>query len=194
MDVFKIGDEVLILRKTHPEHGNSRWNRVDTSGYYGVIDRREGNKYKVDIDGVYSGFYDPQDLRLITKGGDMKSTQRKTYKQLKESVTVKKDALWQEACDDGTQEYVLLNADDNKDPRQTQKIYERALVEEDPKNFVEVFAVTPAFMTQAELDQWEDFKLVEKRVAKTGKPTSKPRVAKVAPVKAIRGRKVKKAA
>ena len=119
----------------------------------------------------------------------MKPTQRKTYKQLKGSVTVKKDALWQEACDDGTQEYVLLSVDDNKDPRQTQRIYDRALVEDDPKNFVEVFAVTPAFLTQSELDQWDAFK---KTAAKPA--TRKPRIAKIAPAKATRVRKVKKAA
>lgn len=188
MSRFKVGDSV---RGTHGHFGNHRHSHGERAV---VITPKSGDYVRVRFaDGYEDGYYEST-LQLITKGGDMKPTQRKTYKQLKESVTVKKHALWQEACDDGTQEYVLLNADDNKDPRQTQKIYERALVEEDPKNFVEVFAVTPAFMTQAELDQWEDFKLVEKRVAKTGKPTSKPRVAKVAPVKAMRGRKVKKAA
>lgn len=194
MSRYKAGDKVRIRSSR-----GSGWN---ASGYMDYIIGTVQSILRTEDDGYriantncqavdYDTWYITNDdiVQLITEGGDMKPTQRKTYKQLKESVTVKKDALWQEACDDGTQEYVLLNADDNKDPRQTQKIYARALVEEDPENFVEVFAVTLAFMTQAELDQWDAFKKA------AAKPVSrKPRVAKVAPVKATRGRKVKKAA
>ncbi|NDZ93299.1 hypothetical protein G3I13_01810 [Streptomyces sp. SID6673] len=96
-------------------------------------------------------------FELITKGEEVKPYQRKTYKQLKDSVTVKKGALWQEACDDGDQEYVLLDSAFNRDPRQTQRIYDRSLVEDDSKNFVEVFQVNPSYMTREELDRWEAF-------------------------------------
>ncbi|OLT47749.1 hypothetical protein BJF87_21275 [Gordonia sp. CNJ-863] len=106
----------------------------------------------------------------------MKPYQRKTYKQLKDSVTVKKGALWQEACDDGDQEYVLLDSAFNRDPRQTQRIYDRSLVENDPKNFAEVFKVSPEYQTREELDLWEAFQKSQAKVRVT-KPAAK-RVAR----------------
>lgn len=153
MSKFKVGDQVEIISGTTAKH-------IGNIGTVTEADRDGMYDYRVSHPAAGTGeLFFGRNLKLITKGGDMKPTQRKTYKQLKESVTVKKDALWQEACDDGTQEYVLLNADDNKDPRQTQRIYERALVEEDSKMFVEVFAVIPSYMTRGELDQWEAFKV-----------------------------------
>lgn len=121
----------------------------------------------------YSGGYkhDTDNLEIVTEGGDVKH-QRRTFKQLTETVTVKKGALWQEACDDGTQEYVLLNDAFNKDSR-AQKIYNRSLVEDDPKHFVEVFSVEPQYMTREELDRWEVFRnaqvvrSVKQRLGKT---------------------------
>lgn len=113
---------------------------------------------------------------LVTKGEEVKPYQRKTFKQLKDSVTVKKGALWQEACDDGDQEYVLLDSAFNRDPRQTQRIYDRALVEDDPKNFVEVFKVSPEYQTREELDLWEAFQKSQAKVRVT-KPVAK-RVAR----------------
>ncbi|UNQ40924.1 hypothetical protein MPC38_06650 [Prescottella equi] len=115
---------------------------VDRSGYENTVGHSQ----------VSAG-----ETQLVTEGGEMPH-QRRTFKQLKDSVMVKKDALWQEACDDGTQEYILLDQAFNKDPRQTQRIYDRSLVEGDPKNFVEVFKVSPDYMTREELDQFEAFK------------------------------------
>ena len=114
----------------------------------------------------------------------MKPYQRKTYKQRKDSVTVKKGALWQEACDDGDQEYVLLDKAFSKDTagNGVHKIYTRSLVEDDPKNFVEVFKVEPEYQTREELDLFEEFK----------RSRAKVRVAKPAAKRVVR--KVKKAA
>lgn len=122
----------------------------------------------------------------------MKSTQRKTYKLIKELPELKKGALLQEKCDDGTQDFKVLDEAfvkySDEYGRKDFK-YPRQAVENEPVYFVEVFAVTPAFMTQAELDQWDAFKKA------AAKPVSrKPRVAKVAAVKPASKRKVKKAA
>ncbi|MBM4646581.1 hypothetical protein GS464_29695 [Rhodococcus hoagii] len=124
----------------------------------------------------------------------MTQHQRKTYKQLKDSVTVKKGALWQEACDDGTQEYILLDQSFNKDPRQTQRIYDRALVEGDEKNFVEVFKVTPEYMTRDEVERWEAFqgkKTAAKDIAtlEHGNYVNRSNLELVSPVKPTRTRK-----
>ncbi|NIL77155.1 hypothetical protein [Rhodococcus sp. B10] len=130
------------------------------------------------------GFMPYDEVFIDTKGEEVKPYQRKTYKQLKDSVTVKKDALWQEACDDGDQEYVLLDKSFSKDTagNGVHKIYTRSLVEEDPKNFVEVFKVDPEYQTREELDLFEEFK----------KSRAKVRVAKPAAKRVVR--KVKKAA
>lgn len=100
-------------------------------------------------------------LQLTTKGD--KPMARRTFKQLVETPTVKKGAIYQEACDDGTQEYRLLDKAFNKDVTPERSIwnsgniYNRSLVEDNPKMFVEVFKVTPEYMTQEELNIWTAF-------------------------------------
>ncbi|MGW5074028.1 hypothetical protein [Rhodococcus sp. NPDC004095] len=184
MSKFKVGDKVRCINPSSPSqpYAGAGWevgltylinevssyNRGESDTcYYGG----KGNC------GVFSEY-----LELATEGGDM-PYQRRTFKQLKDSVTVKKDARWQEACDDDTQEYILLDQSFNKDPQQTQRIYDRSLVEDDPKNFVEVFKVSPEYMTREELDQFEAFKKVQK-------PTKAP----VARKRAARSTKATKAA
>ncbi|GAA1053946.1 hypothetical protein [Dietzia natronolimnaea] len=163
MTKFKVGDQVRAVSQSHG------WGKV-SKGDAGVVShttKAAGNEgYRVNFPRHRSWNASESDLELVAEGGDFQPHHRKTYKQLKDSVTVKKNALWQEACDDGTQEYVLLDESFNRDPRQTQRIYDRSLVEDDPKHFVEVFKVTPEFMTREELDQWESFKKRGSRPAK----------------------------
>ena len=96
-------------------------------------------------------------IELIKKGNKVK--ERRTFKLLKDTPTVRKGALLQEDCDDGTQPYSFLSSNFNKtDSITLGKITDRSLVEEQPQWFVEVFKVTPEYMTQLELDQWNKFK------------------------------------
>lgn len=190
MSKFEVGDRVRLLENIYSSP------QTEPGSIGEIIPRRgERGDYQVKLQG-YSwktglGFYE-YELELVTKGGDMKPTQRKTYKLMKELPELKKGALLQEKCDDGTQDFKVLDEAfvkySDEHGRKDFK-YPRQAVENEPGYFVEVFPVTPAFMTQAELDQWDAFK---KAAAKPA--ARKPRVAKVAPAKATRGRKVKKAA
>jgi hypothetical protein len=102
---------------------------------------------------------DLKDLELVTKGGAQMA--RKTYKLIKDTPTVKKGAIYQKANDHWSEEYVLLDESFRKSsqrPDAKVAIWDRSLVEDQPEWFVEVFKVTPEYMTREELDQWEAFK------------------------------------
>lgn len=172
MSKFKVGDKVIGI-------GSHDSRKID--GLVGTITLVNG----IDVDVKFTRQFDGwgrdgsewtvplTKLTLLSKGEEMKPYQRRTFKLLVETPTVKKNALYEEACDDGDQEYVLLDESFSKDEDGDQSIHNRSLVE-DSKSFVEVFKVTPEFMTREELDQWEEFKKggVNKtaKVAKAEKP------------------------
>lgn len=161
MSKFKKGDRVRLISNDQFAHES-----VVALGSVGVVDQDASafpwvvwdtvRPHKMDGDHRYAA--KEESLQLINEGGDMKQPHRRTFKQLKDSISVRKDAIWQEACDDGTQEYILLDESFNKDPRQTQRIYDRSLVEDNSKHFVEVYKVSPEWQTKEEQEQWEAFK------------------------------------
>ena len=149
MTKFNVGDRVRGSHSFFNRHGDATVIRPTSTGYTRV---RHSDGYE---DG-----YDGGTLQLIIKGGaDMA---RKTYKQIKETVDTKVGSIWQEACDDGTQEYILITPELQKG-RQTSPCYpDRSLVEDQPQWFVEVFPVEPQYMTAGELEQWKAFQGVAK--------------------------------
>lgn len=92
---------------------------------------------------------------------------RRTFRQLKETPDVKKGALWQEDCEDGTQPYSLITPEHDKSDNGVISYHKRSLVEDQPKWFVEVFPIIPAYMTAEEKTAYEAF--VKKQKAKKGK-------------------------
>lgn len=154
MSKFKVGDILRVIDASGTSA--SQVGDIVTVKEVGGWENKLLEVYCEKRDISY-GMFDNRFELVTTEQGDQPMA-RKTFKQLKDTVTVKKNALWQEACDDGTQEYILLDESFNKDQRNTQRIYDRSLVEEDTQNFVEVFQVTPQYMTREELDQWEAFK------------------------------------
>jgi hypothetical protein len=159
MTELKKGDRVRVL-------SNKRSRSNNRVGDIGVIAVDDGTllRYRVTVPGgATEGIWHyAEELELITEGGA--PVARRTFKLIKDTPTLTKDAILQEACDDGTQEYVVLNHEAVKDLRpgvdirRAAAIYDRSLVEDQPKWFVEVFAVEPQYMTREELDQWEAFK------------------------------------
>lgn len=165
MSKFKVGDRVRILSTANFDHHQSKGRSGDVQTVKSIFSNglgvctQEGAKWEDD------------EVELVTQGAKEVSNQRRTFKQLVESPTVRKGALWQEARDDGTQEYVLLDHTYNKDGVEGTRlpaIYNRELIETNHKMFVEVFQVQPQYMTQAEVDQWEAFKAAQKPVKKYG--------------------------
>lgn len=115
---------------------------------------------------------------------ETKPMARRTFRLLKDTPSVRRGALYQEDCDDGTQPYSCINTSEYaKDPtKKLGNVSTRSLIEEQPEWFVEVFKVEPEYMTREELDRYEVFlntgyraKPVKKtRVSKTGKRLGRP--------------------
>jgi hypothetical protein len=152
MAKFKKGDRVRVTDPNSAYFGERGTITDSRNGWSG--DPHEVLTIQLERgDGV--NLYNRK-FTLVSEGEKVMG--RRTFKQLREDPTVKAGAIWQEACDDGDQEYVLLNYETHHKGGTRVHISERELVENQPKWFVEVFQVTPQYMTREELDQWEAFK------------------------------------
>lgn len=165
MSKFNKGDRVQLVNLT----GRLGYYQSSIKGDTATIVDVDGHgswAVKVDRLGLVKFWYE-DNFELITRGD--KPMARRTFKLIKSTPTMKAGAILQEQCDDGTQPYIMLNVDTHcLESNAAPRIENRALVEDAPKWFVEVFQVEPQFMTQVELDQWEAFKASSKRkVAKT---------------------------
>lgn len=178
MTKFKIGDQI-IGNKLANSYGITR------EGWRGVVTEVGGRWFSAQaLDGETNfSTLDPDNFNLITNGEiPMK---RRTFKLTKELPELTKGALVQEKCDDGDQDYTVLDQSfikyEDEHGRKT-VTYPRKAVEDEPNYFVEVFAVEPAYMTQDELDQFEAFKISAKKPAKrtsiktaAAKPVGRPK-------------------
>lgn len=149
-----------------------RWNGTgDTDGDIDkgelcIVESTDNDElYPYVIRSVESGdteAFDARQLVLVEKKGN-----RRTFMLIKDTPTMLKGAILQEECDDGTQPYKMLNQETHcKDGNYLVSIAKRELVEKQPKWFVEVFKVTPEYMTKEQLAQFETFKTAQ---AKKGK-------------------------
>jgi hypothetical protein len=179
MSKFKVGDQIVGTAAATAKYGitqagwRGRVTRV-AKDYFKAI-RANGKGGEFTLDYIY--------FDLIDEGGAPMA--RKTYKLLKDLPDIRKGALFQEACDDGDQEYKMITTDYFKYPESRRSVgiedddcnLDRDSVEKEPTWFVEVFPVTPPYLTQAELDQWEAFKAqkpAKRTVAKkVGRPAKK---------------------
>lgn len=93
---------------------------------------------------------------ILVRGS--KPVARRTFRLLKETPEIKKGALFQEKCDDGTQDFTLLDTSFAKYAWQSGNSntdYPRDAVTKQPKWFVEVFQVLPEYATKEELKKYE---------------------------------------
>lgn len=154
--LYKVGDVVRLL-------GQPPCNAVRDTVTHIRITAIEDGAYiydTLDINGKMVGHCTDcvNDDDLAKPNGENKVT-RRTFRLLKDSTTAKKGALYQEECDDGTQPYRLITPKLSKyDHDAGQNIPYRNLVEDQPNWFVEVFQVSPQYMTKEELEQFETFK------------------------------------
>jgi hypothetical protein len=166
MSKFKVGDRVRVTKS-----GTHDFKVGDVGTIY--LDdgpTKKSQRWRITVPGknVECNWMYDREMELVTNQGGA-PVARKTYKLIKDTPTVKKGAIYQEACDDGTQEYIILDKAFIKDTSGNGQvpIYTRSLVEDAPQWFVEVFQVEPQYMTAVELEQWEAFK------AKAKKPAAK---------------------
>ena len=168
MSEFKVNDEVRIVKCNMHGRDLPCSHIEDIKPPYRITDIHETGFYIINCQ--YDTLWDDDELELVTTKEE-KPVARRTFRQIKESDTVKKGAVWQEMCDDGTQPYELVDGTYHKDGSTTPRIDNRSLVEEQPTWFVEVFEVEPQYMTAEELKQWEAFKKGQKPAhKKRGRP------------------------
>lgn len=175
MSKFKVGDRVRVLES--PEYNTYTHRKF--VGEVGVVTYISGDFCTIDdfpnnrSDG---GFHMPN-LELVTSNSkENKPMGRRTFKLIKETPEYKVGTLFQEACDDGDQEYIVITRDllkfedANAD---NQPSYERVEVETQPQWFVEVFKVEPEYMTREQLDAYQAFLGQKKRGRPVGSKTKK---------------------
>lgn len=148
MSKFKIGDRV---RNTQ-EYDFAKKNMT------GTIDSNSSVPWVIWDKSTYGDNIWSRDeyyLELIKEGKPMA---RRTFRLLKDSMEIKKGSLVQEACDDGNQEYRVVDIerayrfDDLREYFDRPSIsLTRKTVEKNPKWFVEVFQVLPEYATKEEI-------------------------------------------
>lgn len=184
MAKFKIGDRVLIEQDLFEDgdyygcRNGAQATVVEIRSNSCVGVRTDGGRtdenYGVHVDG----------LQLLSK--ENRTVAKRTFMQIKATPDVKKGALWQEQCEDGTQPYEMINKATHYLGERNPGVYnKRSLVEEQPEWFVEVFKVEPQYMTAEELERYKaflklgaakpiKFKQTRKGYSKNGKKLGRP--------------------
>jgi hypothetical protein len=171
MSKFKVGDEVTIKRCDIHGEGIPCYHVGELKSPYKITSADYGRAYPYRLNEDDSEWND-NELELVTTNNGDKSVTRRTFKLIKDSPTMKKGAILQEQCDDGTQPYTLLNAETHSlDPSFSISIAKRSIVEEQPKWFIEVFKAAPEWLTSEELEAYKAFMQKNKPAkAKTATP------------------------
>jgi len=172
---YDTGDLFVVLRRT---------SEIFKHGQVVALDDDDGTPCPRYFNGAALSYFHNDDLQpisTITNSKENKPMGRRTFKLIKETPEYKVGTLFQEACDDGDQEYIVITRDllkfedANAD---NQPSYERVEVETQPQWFIEVFKVEPEYMTREQLDAFEAFKKqkvakVTRKYNKTGKYSKK---------------------
>lgn len=140
---FKLGDKVKITKCI--EQTGEYGHYIGTVSTIDHVSTMEG-QYPYSLANV-DAFWGDNELELF-KGGTMA---RRTFRVIKDTPELKKGAIIQEACDDGTQDYVSLNKSDLKFNDQRGIAYTRKVVESQPTFFVEVFPLVAPWGTKEEV-------------------------------------------
>lgn len=149
---FKVGDRVKLVK----------YNGGGIAlGVVGVIKRvnrsRLAEPYEVSFPGYVNRFQDDlyrvdvTHIELVNKGDNMG---RRTFRLLKETDILKKGAIFQEMCDDGDQDYEMIDGERKFEKPQScadRIIKSREGVEKNPTWYEEVFNPATMWVTKAEL-------------------------------------------
>lgn len=131
---FKVGDKVKILRNSCGSN-----LEIGSIGTVVAIDD-DGIKSWIYVNGKRTGhIYFPEEIELITNSDTKeKPYMRKKYILLKETSGLKKGAIVEEKCDDGTQDFTLITPESDKFPNGTDWNIPRKSVTDNPKWYQEV--------------------------------------------------------
>lgn len=147
MSKFEVGDKVRVISQDNDHVSTIAFVSDNLSFPYKLSTANSG----------WLNAYADRELELVITKEGTKPMARRTFKLLKDTPDVKKGALYQEQCDDGTQPYELLTKGNHTDGDASSVYVTRSIVEDQPQWFVEVFKVTPEYMTKNELDKWNEF-------------------------------------
>lgn len=144
MTKFKVGDKVLFSCdysrfKTVIVKATKIYDGVDAY----IIKWRGGGDF---------GYCHNEHLTLIEE----KNTMRKKVRLTKNTLEYKKGAIFEEKCDDGTQDFECITPDLVKYPNEHGEYcgeLTRGVVEANPKVFEEVFSASEIYFTKEELKQ-----------------------------------------
>jgi len=156
MTKFKVGDRVRQFTTSSKDTGviiEATYSQ--NRGTYTLLYDKDGSKSM--------HHWHDNELELITSKSkkEEKSMTRRTFRQLKDSVTIKKGAIFQEQCEDGTQPYELITPEFYKGNLTPGTIKDRSLVEGQPEWFEEVEMI------------WQPLKKPTRKYKKTGKYAKK---------------------
>lgn len=178
MAKFKIGDKVRILSYPHT-------SRNHLIGDIGTVKSLHGGQpswpIEVAIVGKRNGDYAGKEIELV-KSEEKTTMARRTFRQRKDSPELKKGTLVQEACDDGNQEYRVLDITkyyrfDDWSKYFNNPVYKlsRNAVEQNSDWFEEVFPATKDWLTKEELDTYREFVASpRKRIVLKSVPATSP--------------------
>lgn len=156
MDKITVGDKVRAMGRAggYP-------NRVNKVGI--IRDITNSGMVQVKFEGLdftlafNAGEIARGELVVIKEGDNMS---RRKFKLIQELPELRKGAIVEEACDDGTQDYEVLDESHIKYKGEDGKFYcclPREAVENEPKWFVEVFPASEVYLTKSELSDFEKF-------------------------------------
>ncbi len=125
-----------------------------------VLSRSDGGRTCDD----HPSHFDPIN---IVKANQLQNTTRKTYRLKRDTPTIKRGAILQEQCDDGTQPYEVITQDCIKGNPELDSskvvIRDRSLVENQPSWFEEVFANQPLWLNATGLEAQKAFVASQKK-------------------------------
>lgn len=139
---FKVGDKVrvradLVVDQFYGRFrfGSEYKHMRGKTCFITVVDPKI-EIYQIDIDSD-SHWWTPKMLELITNS-KTKPMGRRKYILLKETDGYKKGAIFEEECDDGTQDFVLITPEHEKYKDSFSSMKPREQVTNNPKWFAEV--------------------------------------------------------
>jgi hypothetical protein len=188
---FKVGDKVRANKDCTNDimGGEGVIEHISPDGTYCEIRMTKASIY-YKVGDVTCNTTWPRNIELIKEHNNMA---RRTFRLKKDTYDLKKGALFQEACDDGDQKYVLLNGDSFyrwddwrtywDDVRQS---VSRNGAENNPEWFEEVFPASQEWLTAEEVEEFKEF-----RQRKTVKVPSKSKYPFLSEMKVNDEHKVK---
>jgi hypothetical protein len=133
--MFEVGTRVRIRESSKYWRENS----VTNPRYVEGTITHTGSWIHVEWDNGEANSYQPRDLLVVGNSTTNKPRQKKLYRLVKESLGLKKGTVVREMCNDGTQDFEVINGVGDVDRSVAEyDVLKRSLVVDNPSWFEEV--------------------------------------------------------